>query len=163
MKVCMIMVMDTNRLIGRGGTMPWHLPTELQYFKEMTDGKPVIMGRKTYQSIGHPLPDRHNIVVTSRDDFLPKGVQIAGSLSDALRTAETHLSDNQREVMIIGGAVLCREAMPLTEKLYLTEIQHAFEGDTWLDSYDPIQWREISSHTREADGYTMIFRVLERA
>ncbi len=164
MKLCMIMAMDKNRLIGAQGGLPWHLPAELQYFKQVTMGKPLIMGRKTHDSIGRPLPGRTNIVVTRQSDWTKTGIYVASDLERAIELAQHHL-DTSREVMIIGGASLCREAMPRVEKLYLTEIDHVFEGDVWLDSYNPEHWREISSRTVAAgDGqaYAYTCRVLER-
>jgi len=162
MKVCMIMIMDPNRLIGSNGTMPWHIPSELQYFKNTTLGKPVIMGRITFESIGKPLPGRDNIVVTSQSNFPTEGIAVAASLNAALTIAQESLTDTQQEVMIIGGAALCREAMPFTEKLYLTELKQTFEGDTWFDSYDANDWSEVSREERIADGYPLVIRVLER-
>lgn len=161
MKISMIMIIDPNKLIGASGGMPWHIPSELQYFKSVTMGKPLIMGRKTYESIGRPLPGRTNIVVTSQTDYAADGVVVVNSLDAALTEAKSHLNADN-EVMIIGGAALCCDAMPLTQRLYLTELEQTFEGDTWLDSYEPAQWQEISREDRVADGYALAIRVLER-
>ncbi len=162
MKVCMIMAMDPDHLIGANGTMPWHLPSEMQYFKRVTMGKPVIMGRKTFESLKRPLKGRSNIVVTSQRDYPAEGIQLAASLEDALAQASAMVGEEE-EVMIIGGASLCREAIPRTEKLYLTILDKRYEGDTWLDSYKPSEWREISSDKREVDGVPLTYYVLERA
>lgn len=162
MKICMIMAMDLDQLIGAGGTMPWHLPSEMQYFKSVTMGKPVIMGRKTFESLKRPLKGRGNIVVTRQRDYPAEGIQLAADLDDALSQAD-FLAGEEDEVMIIGGASLCREAMPRTEKLYLTILQKRYAGDTWLDSYEPSDWREISSDNRVADGVPLTYFVLERA
>lgn len=154
--------MDANKLIGADGGMPWHIPSELQYFKSVTMGKPLIMGRKTYESIGRPLPGRTNIVVTSQSDYAPEGVVVVHSLEEALAEAKLHLGGEQ-EVMIIGGAAICREAMPLTKRIYLTELEQTFTGDTWFDSFEPTDWQEVSREERVADGYALAIRVLERA
>ena len=164
MILAMMMAMDRNRLIGAKGGMPWHLPAELKYFKSVTMGKPIIMGRKTFDSIGRALPGRTNIVLTGKKDWHADSVIVAQDLSEALKQAENHL-DVSGEAMIIGGAQLCREAMPCTRKLYLTVIDHAFEGDVWLDSFDEDEWLETDSRVVVADDknpWTYNCRVLER-
>ena len=148
--LCMMMAMDRNRLIGANGGMPWHLPAELQYFKRVTMGKPLIMGRKTFESIGKPLPGRTNIVVSRQTDWQADGVLVAHDLPSAMALAEAH-RDATGEIMLIGGASLCAAAMPQTEKLYLTVIDHAFEGDVWLDSFNENDWRGVSARTVDAD------------
>lgn len=151
MTLSMIMAMDRNRLIGANGGLPWHLPGELQYFKHVTMGKPMIMGRKTWDSIGKALPGRTSIVVTRQPDWQAKDALVVGDLPSAIATAEQHL-DSTQEIMVIGGASLCEAAMPLTEKLYLTVIDHEFKGDVWLDSFDESEWRQISARTVAADS-----------
>jgi len=164
-----MMAMDRNRLIGKAGGLPWHVPGELAYFKSVTMGKPVLMGRKTHVSIGRPLPGRTNIVVTRDVAWQGDGVVIAHSLNDALVTGKRVAqapATAASELVIIGGAALCRDAMPLTERLYLTVIEQAFEGDTWLDSYQVDEWRELSSERRDpatTNGLEVVYRVLERA
>lgn len=150
MMLCMMMAMDRNRLIGANGGLPWQLPGELQYFKRVTMGKPLIMGRKTFDSIGRALPGRTSIVVTHQRDWQADDVLVAHDLPSAIAIAEEHLDESQ-EIMLIGGASLCAAAMPLTEKLYLTVIDHEFEGDVWLDSFEESDWREASARTVEAD------------
>lgn len=161
MKIAMVMVMDRNRLVGAKGKMPWHLPSELQYFKSITMGKPIIMGRKTHESIGRVLPGRTNIVITRDTGYRVDGAEVAAGLDEALALAANCL-DESDEAMIIGGAAICRLAMPQTERLYLTVIDHEFEGDTWLDSFEADDWQEISREERVADGYPLSFLVLER-
>ncbi len=164
MRIAMVMAMDNNRLIGKDGTLPWHISADLQYFKRITMGKPMIMGRKTYESIGRPLPGRHSIVVTGNERWSEENVQVASSLDEALECARAHQAD---EMMIIGGASICESAMPYVERLYLTIIDHEFEGgDTWLQSYQANDWIEVSSeHNDETGqgGYRFIYYVLERA
>lgn len=148
MIISMIMAMDQNRLIGANGGMPWHLPQEMRYFREVTMGKPLLMGRKTYESIGKPLPGRTSIVLTTQDDWCAEGVIVVNQLQEGLRLAEQHL-DHSGELMVIGGAGLCEQMMPMTEKLYLTIIDHEFKGDVWLHSFEAAQWREVSSRQVE--------------
>lgn len=164
----MMMAMDTNKLIGANGGLPWHIPGELAYFKSVTMGKPVVMGRKTFESIGKPLPGRENIVVTSNESWQHDGVHTVSSTDEALTTASKIASNKEtaaNEIMIIGGAALCRELMPATERLYLTYIDKAFEGDTWLDCFHWHEWTEVSRETRDPDdtnGIAVSYLVLER-
>ena len=159
----MVMAMDLNRLIGKDGGLPWHISADLKYFKRITMGKPLIMGRKTFDSIGKPLPGRPNIVITRNRAWSADGVQVAESLSQAVELAAEHAAE---EMMIIGGASICHEAMPLTERLYLTTIDHAFDsGDTWLQSYQAEDWTAVSSeaHDETGDGgFRYSYSVLER-
>lgn len=159
----MAMAMDTNRLIGKDGGMPWHISSELQYFKRITMGKPVIMGRRTFESIGKPLPGRPNIVITRNKDWSVDGVQVAESLTQAYELAAEH---DAPEMVVIGGASVCEKAMPHVERLYLTVIDHEFEnGDTWLKSYQADEWQQVSSESNDetADGgYRFTYNVLER-
>ena len=164
MKVAMVMAMDRNRLIGKEGGLPWKISADLKYFKRVTMGKPIIMGRKTWDSIGRPLPGRTNIVVTRNTDWQADGVVVANDIQAALVVAEQHLGDAE-ECAVIGGAMLCEQAMLYTDRLYLTVVDHEFEGDTWLDSYKAEEWNEISRERLEpGDGteYALDFLLLER-
>ena len=156
--------MDKNRLIGKGGDMPWHIPSDLKYFKRVTMGKPVIMGRKTFDSLGKPLPGRPNIVVTRNKDWSVEGVQVASSLEEAIDLAKEHSTE---EIMVVGGASLCAQAMPSTDRLFLTIIDHEFEGgDTWLKSYEADEWHEVSREEHDESGeggYRYTYYVLERS
>ena len=164
----MVLALDRNRLIGADGGLPWHIPGELAHFKAVTLGKPVVMGRKTFDSIGKPLPGRHNIVVTRDDDWSAAGVSVAQSLDAARQLAERQAEAEGvvlSEIMVIGGAGLCREAMPLARRLYFTRIDHAFEGDTWLDSFDEEAWQVVDEQRvdpADAGGYTIRYQTLER-
>ena len=166
--VAMMMAMDRNRLIGQDGHLPWHVPGELAYFKSVTLGKPVLMGRRTFESIGRPLPGRTNVVVTRNPEWRAEGVEVARSFDEALATGRRVAGEADTragEVVVIGGAGLCADAMPATERLYLTVIDHAFEGDTWLDSYDAGDWREVSCERRDpatTGGLDVRYLVLER-
>jgi len=155
-----IAALARNRVIGHQGTMPWRLPAELRYFRSRTLGKPVVMGRRTFESIGRPLPGRQNIVVTRNPQYHPEGVQVVRSLEGALDLAAA-----APEVMIIGGAQLYRQALPRAQRLYLTHIDAELEGDTHFPRWDPGQWLEIERVPRAADErnpYAMTFSVLER-
>lgn len=167
-RVAMAMAMDRNRLIGKDDGMPWHVPGEQAHFKALTLGKPIVMGRRTHESIGRPLPGRTNIVVTRNPDWRAEGVVVAHSLDAALergRDVATAAGTRAEELVVIGGAALCRDAMSLTERLYLTVIDAAFDGDTWLDAFDEDDWREVAREEPDpatSGGYRIAYRVLER-
>ena len=166
--LAMVLALDRNRLIGADGKLPWHIPGELAHFKAVTLGKPIVMGRKTFDSIGKPLPGRHNIVVTRNSEWSAAGVSVAQSLGAAIALAERQAKAGGTalaEIMVIGGAGLCREAMPTTQRLYFTRIDHAFAGDTWLDSFDEREWQIVNEQRvdpADAGGYTIRYQVLER-
>lgn len=143
--VNLIAALARNRVIGRGNTMPWHLPADLKRFRALTLGHPVIMGRRTYESIGRPLPDRQNIVV-SRSGFASEGVLGAPSLEHAIELA------GARPMFVIGGGEIYRLALPLAARLHLTEIQAEPEGDTWFPEFDRDEWRETSRESGPAVG-----------
>jgi len=152
--------MDRNRLIGRGNALPWRLPADLKHFKEVTLGKPVVMGRKTYESIGRPLPGRHNIVISRNPAFTAPGCTSVHSADAALQAA-----GDAPEIMLIGGAQLYAELLPRVQRLYLTRIDAAFEGDAWFPELDARQWREIHRVDHGADAanaFDYSFAILER-
>lgn len=146
MKINVIVAVATNGVIGRDNALPWHLPTDLKNFKTVTMGKPVIMGRKTFESIGRRLPGRLNIVVTRNADFRAEGCTVAGSFDAALDAAGS--SD---EVFVIGGAQLYRVALPKADRLYLTRVEAVVEGNTFFPSFDPSRWRPVSSELHLPD------------
>jgi dihydrofolate reductase len=145
--VSIIAAMDRNRLIGNNNQLPWHLPADLAHFKAVTMGKPVIMGRKTYESIGRPLPGRTNIVLTRSADFQPEGVLVAASLEKALETVVA-----EDEVMIIGGSSVYEHALPLADRLYLTCVENSYQGDAWFPDFDIEEWQLIASEEHRADA-----------
>jgi len=160
----MMMAMDKNRLIGQAGGLPWHIPGELAYFKRVTMGKPIIMGRKTFDSIGKPLPGRTNIVVTRNDQWRAEGVQTTASLAKAIEAGRRAFQQD-KEIIIIGGASLCQSAMPLTQRLYLTVIDKAYSGDTWLESFEWSDWRVVSEDVQPLSvtkGIPVTYWVLEK-
>ncbi|MBA3581632.1 MAG: dihydrofolate reductase [Gammaproteobacteria bacterium] len=141
----LIAAMDRNRLIGRDNQLPWHLSADLQRFKALTLHKPIVMGRKTHESIGKPLPQRDNIVVSRNPDFQAAGCQMASSLEDALQSAK-----EAEEIMLIGGAQLYAQALPLASRLYLTIIDHEFVGDAWFPAWHAQDWQEIASEQHQS-------------
>lgn len=146
MLVSIIAAMDRNRLIGNENQLPWHLPADLAHFKRVTMGKPIIMGRKTYESIGRPLPGRTNIVLTRSSDFNAEGVLTANTLGQALN----HVSAED-EVMIIGGSAIYELTLPRADRLYLTYVEGSFEGDAWFPDFDLEQWHIVASEEHSAD------------
>ena len=160
MIVSMIAAMAKDRVIGLNGSMPWHLPADLAHFKRSTMGCPVIMGRKTYDSIGRPLPGRENIVLSRSSSLQIEGCVVVSTLESAL----TKLSDSS-EVFIIGGQQLYQQAFPLADRLYLTHIDAEFEGDTFFPDYSEIQWDQSSIEIHLADPknvWPYRFEILER-
>lgn len=139
MSLSIIVAMAHNNVIGAKNDMPWHLPADLKYFKATTLGKPIIMGRKTFDSIGRPLPGRQNIVVTRNKNWFHDGVEVAPSLDAALA-----LVGEADEIMITGGAQIFEMAMSAVERLYITEIDLDVEGDTFFPEFSLSDWKEVS-------------------
>lgn len=160
MRVSLIAAMARNRVIGRDNQLPWRLSADLQHFKSLTMGKPIVMGRKTYDSIGKPLPGRTNIVVTRDRDFAAEGCVVTHGIEAALQAAAGH-----DEVMVMGGANLYEQLLPRADRLYLTEVRADVEGDAWFPLFDPADWRERERQAHQADEkneYDYDFVVLER-
>ncbi|PWV99156.1 dihydrofolate reductase [Hoeflea marina] len=158
--VVLVVAMADNRIIGADGGMPWRLPTDLKRFKAVTLGKPVIMGRKTWESIGRPLPGRANIVV-SRSASALEGAEVAASLNDALVLARAHAAAaGAGQICIIGGGEIYRQAMDLADELVVTHVSAELDGDTEFPEIDPEIWRRISEipiHPGERDSHAMVF------
>ncbi len=163
MKIAMIAAMAKDRIIGADNEMPWHLPADLRHFKQVTMGKPVIMGRKTYQSIGKALPGRLNIVISTQADYYLDYAVVVASPEAAIDLATEHKSD---EVMIIGGGSIYGLFLPLASELYLTFIDTQVDGDTRFPDYESAaQWQQISCDAHEPDDrnpYHYQFVKLER-
>ncbi|MCW8844354.1 MAG: type 3 dihydrofolate reductase [Gammaproteobacteria bacterium] len=160
MQISLVVAMAENGVIGRDNALPWHLPADLRHFKALTLGKPVIMGRKTHESIGRPLPGRQNIVLTRDTAFQAPGCDVCPSLEDAKVRA-----GDVEEIMIIGGAALYRETLVHADRIYLTEIHASIEGDTWFPEIDSATWREITRERHAADEHNALaysFVTLER-
>jgi len=155
----LIVAIAANGVIGRDNRLPWHIPEDLRWFKRTTLGKPVIMGRRTWDSLGRPLPGRVNIVLTRREGWSAEGAVVAESLDRALALAEAYAPAT--EAMVIGGAEIFAEALPRAGRLYLTEIGRAYEGDTVFPAFDRAAWVEISREAHDGDP-AYAFVVLER-
>ncbi|MFO7481023.1 type 3 dihydrofolate reductase [Oceanibaculum nanhaiense] len=161
-----IAALARNRVIGQGNGLPWRLPGDLKFFKAMTLGKPVVMGRKTFQSIGRPLPGRPNIVVTRDPGFAAEGVHVARDIDTALDLAATLARETgAEEVMVIGGAEIYAQALPRLDRLYLTEIDAEIAGDAYFPEIEPRAWREADRSNPvldEASGLSYCFITLHR-
>jgi dihydrofolate reductase len=155
-RITIVAAMARNRAIGLGGTMPWHLPAELRHFKETTMGKPIVMGRRTWDSIGRALPGRQNIVVTRNHGFRAEGCVVVQSLEGALEVAQGP------EIMVIGGGQLYAEALPLATRMVLTLVDCEPPADTWFPDFEPEQWSERTLRSRPADEQNPYpYRVVE--
>lgn len=159
MIVALVVAMGSNRVIGRDNTLPWHMPADLRHFRAVTLGKPVVMGRKTHESIGRPLPDRTNIVISRRAGYEAPGCIVLSSLEAAFERCR-----NSSEVMVIGGASVYRHAMPHAQRIYLTQIHQDFEGDSFFPEFEGSAWSETERSDHPADAknpYPYSFIVLE--
>ncbi|KGE89060.1 MAG: dihydrofolate reductase [Phaeodactylibacter xiamenensis] len=158
-----IVATDKNGVIGKDDDIPWHLPADLKYFKRRTLNHHVIMGRKTFESIGRPLPKRTNIIVTRNPFFMVSNCLVAGSLQEAIDLARNNGED---EAFIIGGGTIYEQAMPLIDRLYLTEVDTEVEnGEVFFPAVDPAVWSEVSSEAHQPDEknpHAYTFKVLER-
>ena len=156
MKISIIVAMATNGVIGRNNQLPWHLPADLKHFKQTTMGKPILMGRKTWESIGRPLPGRTNIVITRDSSYSAAGCVVVNSIDAAIAAA-----GEQDEVMVIGGAELYRQVLSDTDTIYLTRIHAVVEGDTCFPEIRNTEWHQVERVDYEADeknshGYSFI-------
>lgn len=138
--------MDRNRLIGNKNQLPWHLPADLAYFKKVTLNKPILMGRKTYESIGRPLPGRENIILTRKAGLKIEGVTVMNSLEDVIDSVQ-----NVTELMVIGGSTIYELVLPQAQRMYLSYVDGEFEGDAWFPDFDESQWQISESVTQEPD------------
>ena len=155
MKISLISAVAQNGVIGRNNPqgepdLPWHLPDDFAFFKRKTSHHPIIMGRKTLEALGKPLPNRTNIVITRNADFRPEGVTVVHTLDDAITKAKDG-DHNQREIFVIGGAEIYAMALPIATTLYLTEIHRAYEGDAYFPAFDKNEWAEVNRVWHPAD------------
>ncbi|MDO8576878.1 MAG: dihydrofolate reductase [Candidatus Daviesbacteria bacterium] len=155
-----VAVAGEKRVIGKAGGMSWHIPEELKRFREITMGHPIIMGRKTYESIGKVLPGRVNIVITRDLSYQPEGTIVVHSLEEALQLAEGQ--PGSEEVFVIGGGEIYKQALPITDKLYLTVIDKEIEGDVFFPDYSDFKKVIWQSPEQESDGFKYKFLELER-
>ena len=157
-----IVAMTENRVIGKNNQLPWHLPADLQHFKTITMGNPIVMGRKTYESIGRPLPHRINIVLTRAKAFNAPGCIVVTSIEEAMQCAK---EKNSKEIFIIGGAEIYRQLLPYIQRFYLTIVHQDFDGDVYFPALNPHEWHEVTRIKHEADEknvYDYSFVTLER-
>ncbi|MDB2363881.1 dihydrofolate reductase [Flavobacteriales bacterium] len=143
--VSIVVATAQNNVIGNDNDLIWHLPADLKHFKSVTSGSSIVMGRKTYESIGRPLPKRENIIITRQTGLLIEGCVVVNSLQEAINKAESE------EVFIIGGGEIYKQAMEIADKIYLTKIHQDFEGDTMFPEIDPNVWKELSCVSGELD------------
>lgn len=146
MKLSIIVAMDKNRVIGRGDDLPWHISEDLKHFKKITMGKPIIMGRKTHESIGRPLPGRENIILTRDVSYTAEGCTVLHSIEEVFEHCK-----NIEEVMITGGAEIYKLALGQASSLYLTEVHTEIEGDTYFPEFNRSEWEEASREDYKAD------------
>jgi dihydrofolate reductase len=164
----LIAAMSENRVIGRGGGLPWRLPVDLKHFQETTRGHTVIMGRKTFESLDRPLPHRTNIVITRNPDYAVDGVKVVRSLDEAICAAESEVDDDtdDREIFILGGEEIFRQSLCRADRMYLTIVHAELEGDTFFPAFDADDWRVVIESHHPADAknqYACSFQTLERA
>lgn len=160
MTISIIVAMGNNRAIGKDNRLLWHLPADLKYFKNTTMGKPVLMGRKTFESVGKPLPGRKNIIISGRKDFRAPGCVTAGTIEEAIEKSKP-----AEEIFIAGGGEIYSQSMSLTNKLYITKVSYSPEADTFFPEIDPEMWKLIKCTDHRADeknSYDMKFMVYER-
>ncbi len=164
MVVSFVVAMSRDRVIGRGGRLPWRLPRDLKHFRALTWGKPIVMGRKTHESLGRPLPGRTNIILTRQPGFTASGCVVVGTIGEALDQARATGAD---EVMVVGGGEVYRDFLPLCSKVHLTLVEGDFEGDAFfpVDLVNSSEWRTIHDEPWEADEsnpHKARYLVLER-
>ena len=154
--ITLIAAMGNNRAIGLNGRMPWHLPAELQHFKKATRGKAIVMGRKTWQSIGRPLPGRQNIVISRNPGLIARGADVCDSLEAAIEISKTD------EIMVIGGGQLYAAALPLAQAMILTLIAIEPEADTWFPKWDEEHWQQTEERHFQADeNNNLVYRIVK--
>jgi dihydrofolate reductase len=162
--VSLIVARSQNGVIGRKGALPWHISADLKHFKRLTVGKPVVMGRKTFDSIGKALPARHNIVVTRSPDWRADGVTVVPNLAEAIAAAGLDLRSRASEIMIIGGGDIYAQCMAFAQRMYLTDVQVTIDGDTFFAAPDPAVWHEQGrvDHSANVAAPAFSWRWLER-
>ena len=156
--ISLIVAASMNNVIGAKGDLPWRLSADLKRFKALTMGKPIVMGRKTYESIGRPLPGRQNIVITRNSDFVADGCDVVPSIEAAIEVA-----GDAEEIMVIGGSHIYAAFLPRADRIYLTRVQAKLEGDAYLPHIDSGKWHEVSAEKHAADDsndYDVVFSVL---
>ncbi|WP_226579188.1 dihydrofolate reductase [Halobacillus litoralis] len=160
--ISFIFAMDRNRLIGKDNDLPWHIPNDFKFFKDMTWGKTIIMGRKTFESFGKPLPEREHIVITSNQEYNREGCTVIHSIDEILELEKNH---PDKEWFVIGGSVLFAKMLSYADRMYLTYIDAEFEGDTYFPDFNENEWT-LTSETKgmkdEKNPYDYYFRTYDR-
>ena len=157
MRISLVVAISRNRVIGRDNQLPWRLPADLAFFKRVTMGHPVIMGRRTYESIGKPLPGRLNIVVTHRGYYDAPGCTVVNSMGEAYTAA-----GEAEEACVIGGSAIFAESLPIADRIYLTEVDAVVEGDTFFPEFDRSQWTETPIERHAVDQrHALPFRIVQ--
>ncbi|SDN29043.1 dihydrofolate reductase [Paenibacillus sp. yr247] len=159
MSISFIFAMDRNRAIGLNNKLPWHLPGDLKFFKSVTMGHPILMGRKTYDSIGKPLPGRRNVILTQNSDFQAEGCEVIHSVHEAVEAFR------DQELFVIGGAEIFRLFTSVVDRMYITYIEHEFQADTYISEFDMSEWTLVSSEQgerNEKNPYEYYFRIYQR-
>lgn len=164
MKVALIVAVSQNNVIGRDNQLPWHLPEDLKYFKSVTMGKPILMGRKTFDSIGRPLPGRTNIVITRNSQWAAPGAVVVTDIQAALAAAEKACEAAAvNEIMVIGGAQIYQNFLPFADRLYLTKVEAQVEGDAFFPRVDAAQWQQVDEKMPEKiDSHPYRFLIFDR-
>lgn len=160
--ISFVVAADEANVIGNKNQLPWHLPNDLKYFKNLTWAMPILMGRKTFESIGKPLPGRKSIVITRNENWTADGVTVVHSLDEALSIAK---ADDVAEIFVIGGAEIFRSGWPQAGRIYLTRVHHRFEGDAFLPELNEAEWqlaKETACPADEKNAYAHTFQVWER-
>jgi dihydrofolate reductase len=164
-RIALIWAMARNRIIGRENSLPWRLPVDMQHFRQLTLHHPILMGRKTFESLRRPLPDRTNIVISRDPSYSAPGSLVANTIDEALKVATQHLPADDPEIFVIGGENLYAQMLPLADRLYVTLVEADVDGDARFPDFDWSEWREIGRHHHEADEkneYACTFMSLER-
>ncbi len=159
MRISFVVAAASNGAIGLNGRMPWHLPNDLRHFKNLTWGMPVVMGRKTYESLGKPLPGRQNVVITRNSNFRAAGVHVVNGIDQVLDLSKTF---DVKEVFIIGGGEIYQLFMPIVHRVHLTRINAAFEGDTFFPALDASSWQLTTQLHQPADEKNAVDHVFEQ-
>lgn len=160
--IAIVVAIAENNVIGKDNQLIWHLPADLRHFKQKTMGHPMIMGRKTFESIGKPLPGRTTIIVTRQEDFQAEGCIVVNSVEAAIAKGKELDSE---QVSIVGGAEIYKQALPFANTLYLTQVHHTFEGDTFFPELNAEEWQEVRTEQHKPDEknrYAYTFKELRR-
>lgn len=162
MTLSIIVAASENNVIGINNHLPWHLPVDMKYFKDMTMGKPIVMGRKSFEELGRVLPGRPNIMITRQTDYTAEGLYIVPSLEAGIEKAKTFGTE---EIFITGGGEIFKMALPIIDRLYLTRVHAEVSGDTYFPEFDPRGWKLVKNERHEKDekhAYALTFQVWER-